>query len=256
MEGSKMNNICITRKVVLSIVGVVTLSASHLSFGMFWYGRHEIRTAAENNDQAMIKKFFDQCESEEEKNKFINQVDQYEHDTLLHIARDPEMVKFLLENGANPNILVGDKEKWTTLSSASFQADDNSKEKCKLLLEFGANIDQHSLEGVKRQINQYSGQFWSNNKEIYENRLAMLELTQKFDEWVKTSQSFHLTDKEESKEELRNFRDSLFKSKRAKIVKEIVKKTKPTTILSTKDAPTRDKEKERKFADTTIYFES
>jgi len=158
--------------------------------------------------------------------------------------KDPEIVKLLLDNGAQESINIANNDGETPLYQACVLL---NREMVKLLLIYGANVDQKSLEKVQENLQIP----WKSA--VAAQILEMLNLAQKFDKCVKSDEFFELSKKENKNVELCNFRKSLITGERAKII--MVKK--PLCISSAKDVPQGQEifGRAKKFSDCRIHCE-
>ena len=173
--------------------------------------------------------------------EFVNKADN-DGLTPLYCAcykNNLEMVKLLLPYCTKETINKANKYGETLID---YSCHENNLEMVRLLLEYGAKVDKWSIEKVQTNLRRPEKQA------IAKQILNTLNLTQRFDKWVKTGQYFDLTKEEKNNIELKKFMGGLFKSKRA----EIMQQENQINIFAFKSAPERDLVKEDKISDCRI----
>ena len=119
-------------KYALSLIAVAALSCSSLSFGM------DIFQAIEKKDIKRAEEIL------KDKSFDVNKADK-DGRTPLYWAcykNYPEIVKLLLDKGAEKSVNIADNYGWTPLNWACYI---NNLELVTLLLASGADVDQKSL---------------------------------------------------------------------------------------------------------------
>ena len=223
-----MNNICNTRKIILSIVGLITLGSSSLSFGM------NIFRAIEEGDQNRVKEIL------KDKNFNVNQANDNGQTPLwwaCWLFRNLEIIELLLANGAKKSINKTDN---SNITPFSFACSNNNLEIVKLFLEYGANFDEWTLRRAQRNLQN------PEKRAIATQILEAINLTQRFDTWHKRTNNENMWLENITDKGLIEFAQKLKNSTRCA----------KQTMYDFSTAPKRDKEKERKITDTRIHCEN